>query len=47
MPAVAGFGPDGDRDGWLAFLENAKKDVRAPTATFLSFTGHSYEKTKV
>ena len=25
MPAVAGFGADGDRDGWLAFLENAKK----------------------
>lgn len=25
MPAVSGFGPDGDREGWLAFLENAKK----------------------
>jgi predicted RecB family nuclease len=24
-PAVAGFGPDGDRDCWLTFLENAKK----------------------
>jgi predicted RecB family nuclease len=24
MPAVAGFGSDGDRDCWLAFLENAK-----------------------
>jgi predicted RecB family nuclease len=25
MPAVAGFGLDGDRDCWFAFLENAKK----------------------
>jgi predicted RecB family nuclease len=25
MPAVSGFGPDGDREGWLAFLENAKQ----------------------
>jgi len=25
MPAVAGFGPDGDRDCWLAFLSNAEK----------------------
>jgi predicted RecB family nuclease len=25
MPAVAGFGPDGDQDCWFAFLENAKK----------------------
>ncbi len=25
MPAVSGFGSDGDRDGWLAFLANAKK----------------------
>lgn len=23
MPAVAGFGPDGDREGWLMFLQNA------------------------
>ncbi|HXN18468.1 MAG TPA: TM0106 family RecB-like putative nuclease [Candidatus Binatus sp.] len=25
MPAVSGFGPNGDNEGWLAFLENAKK----------------------
>jgi predicted RecB family nuclease len=25
MPAVAGFGPDGDRNCWLAFLSNAEK----------------------
>lgn len=25
MPAVSGFGPDGDREGWLAFLEKAKE----------------------
>lgn len=25
MPAVAGFGLDGDKEGWLAFLENARR----------------------
>lgn len=25
MPAVSGFGADGDREGWLAFLANAKR----------------------
>jgi predicted RecB family nuclease len=25
MPAVAGFGPEGDQDCWFAFLENAKR----------------------
>ena len=25
MPAVAGFGPDGDREGWLAFLQIARQ----------------------
>jgi predicted RecB family nuclease len=25
MPAVAGFGPDGDREAWFAFLWNAKR----------------------
>jgi len=24
LPAVSGFGPDGDRESWLAFLQNAK-----------------------
>jgi predicted RecB family nuclease len=23
LPAVAGFGPDGDQDGWMTFLHNA------------------------
>jgi predicted RecB family nuclease len=25
MPAVSGFGPNGDREGWLKFLENARR----------------------
>jgi predicted RecB family nuclease len=25
LPAVSGFGPNGDKEGWLRFLENAKK----------------------
>jgi predicted RecB family nuclease len=25
LPAVAGFGPDGDSEAWFAFLQNAKK----------------------
>jgi predicted RecB family nuclease len=25
MPAVSGFGAEGDRDGWLSFLRNAKR----------------------
>jgi predicted RecB family nuclease len=25
MPGVSGFGPNGDKEGWLAFLENAQK----------------------
>jgi|SRR6266850_777272 len=25
MAAVSGFGPNGDKEGWLAFLENAKR----------------------
>lgn len=25
MAAVSGFGPDGDREGWLAFLKNSKR----------------------
>jgi predicted RecB family nuclease len=46
MPAVSGFGPNGDKEGWLAFLENAKRilelygDIR-----FVHWA--SYEKTCV
>lgn len=46
MPAVSGFGPNGDKEGWLAFLENAKRifelygDIR-----FAHWA--SYEKTYV
>jgi predicted RecB family nuclease len=46
MPAVAGFGPDGDRDCWLAFLENAKKVF--DTCGDIPFVHWaSYEKTKL
>ena len=46
MPAVAGFGPDGDRDGWLAFLENAKKVFETHgDIPFVHWA--SYEKTKL
>jgi predicted RecB family nuclease len=44
MPAVSGFAPNGDKEGWLAFLENAKRifelygDIR-----FVHWA--SYEKT--
>jgi predicted RecB family nuclease len=46
VPAVAGFGPDGDRDGWLAFLSNAKKVFEAHgDVPFVHWA--SYEKTKL
>jgi predicted RecB family nuclease len=46
MPAVAGFGPDGDRDCWLAFLENAKKIFDTwGDIPFVHWA--SYEKTKL
>jgi len=46
MPAVAGFGPDGDRDGWQALLSNAKRvfDTRGDIP-FVHWA--SYEKTKL
>jgi predicted RecB family nuclease len=46
MPAVAGFGPNGDRDCWLAFLSNAKKvfETRGDIP-FVHWA--SYEKTKL
>lgn len=46
MPAVAGFGADGDRDCWLAFLENAEKIF--DTCGDIPFVHWaSYEKTKL
>jgi predicted RecB family nuclease len=46
MPAVAGFGPDGDRDCWLAFLENAEKVFDTfGDIPFVHWA--SYEKTKL
>jgi predicted RecB family nuclease len=46
MPAVAGFGPDGDRDCWLAFLSNAKTVFE--TRRDIPFVHWApYEKTKL
>src|ERR1039457_1201733 len=46
MPAVAGFGQDGDRDGLLAFLSNAKSVFE--TCGDIPFVHWaSYEKTKL
>src|ERR1019366_5026775 len=46
MPAVAGFGPDGDRDCWLAFLSNAEK-IFATWGDIPFVHWASYEKTKL
>jgi predicted RecB family nuclease len=46
MTAVAGFGADGDRDCWLAFLENAKR-VFATYGDIPFVHWASYEKTKL
>jgi predicted RecB family nuclease len=46
MPAVAGFGPDGDWSGWLAFLSNAKNVF--DTCGDIPFVHWApYEKTKL
>ena len=46
MPAVAGFGSDGDRDCWLAFLSNAEKIFDTwGDIPFVHWA--SYEKTKL
>ena len=46
MPAVAGFGPEGDRDCWFTFLENAKKVFKTcGSIPFVHWA--SYEKTKL
>jgi predicted RecB family nuclease len=46
IPAVAGFGPDGDRECWLAFLENARQLFKTyGDIPFVHWA--SYEKTKL
>ena len=46
MPAVAGFGSDGDMEGWLAFLSNAKNVFETcGDVPFVHWA--SYEKTKL
>jgi predicted RecB family nuclease len=46
VPAVSGFGPNGDREGWLAFLENAGSIFELyGDIPFVHW--HTYEKTHV
>ena len=45
MPAVAGFGPDGDRDGWFEFLQNADSIFQACGDDIPFVHWASYEKT--
>jgi predicted RecB family nuclease len=45
-PAVAGFGPDGDREGWERFLENARSILKEQgEIPFVHW--HDYEKNKL
>jgi len=45
-PAVAGFGPDGDREGWEGFLENARQVFESHgDIPFVHW--HGYEITKL
>lgn len=44
MPAVSGFGVNGDREGWLAFLHNAKR-IFESYGDILFVHWASYEKT--
>jgi predicted RecB family nuclease len=46
MPAVSGFGPDGDRESWLCFLENARK-IFAVYGDIPFVHWASYEKTHI
>jgi len=41
--ALSGFGADGDRDGWIGFLDNAKQ-IFEPTATSRGYIGHHTSK---
>ncbi|MCK4786562.1 MAG: TM0106 family RecB-like putative nuclease [Desulfobacteraceae bacterium] len=46
MPAIAGFGEDGDREGWDIFLENAKNVFdRFADIPFIHW--HHYERVKI
>jgi len=46
MPAVSGFGLNGDKEGWIAFLDNAKKIFECyGDIPFVHW--HSYEKTNL
>jgi predicted RecB family nuclease len=46
MPAVSGFGPNGDKEGWLAFLANAVKIFKTyGDIPFLHWA--AYEKTHI
>jgi predicted RecB family nuclease len=45
-PALAGFGPDGDREGWEAFLALAR-EVFAESGDAPWLHWHTYERTKV
>ncbi len=47
MPAQSGFGPDGDREGWFAFLELADRlfTEYGPDLPFVAWSSH--EKTRI
>ena len=46
MPAVAGFGEDGDREGWHMFLENARNILNQyGDIPFIHW--HHYERVKI
>jgi predicted RecB family nuclease len=45
MPAVAGFGPDGDKEGWFGFLQNADSIFQAYGDAIPFVHWASYEKT--
>ncbi len=47
MPAQSGFGPDGDREGWSAFLELAGRLLAeyGPDLPFVAWSSH--EKTRI
>jgi predicted RecB family nuclease len=47
MPAVAGFGPDGDKEGWFEFLQNADNIFQAYGDAIPFVHWASYEKTHI
>ncbi len=46
LPATAGFGPDGDREGWQSFLSNARR-VLDSCGNIPFVHWHQYERTKL